>query len=126
MQNQKTLSQPHLSNNLVKVKQFSEQLIVQRNLNGSWGSPVLQTPALDDSINKWVDQTGNEIITVSTPGLLVQWMDAEKTIRMVMTTVMVIYSPAKSKNIPLKVSNVNIIPEGAFDSGQQWEPVRPK
>lgn len=78
---------------LLKTKLFSEQLIIKRNKD-TWDPPLSQPIPLDQAINEWVDRTGNELVSVSTPGMYMQWMDAERVTRLIMTTVMAMYIPA--------------------------------
>jgi hypothetical protein len=88
---------------LLKTKLFTESLVIKRNpdISGSWGPPVTQSKPLDAAINAWVDKTGNEIVTVSTPGMFMQWMDKERITRLVIASVMVTYIPAIESPKPL-------------------------
>jgi hypothetical protein len=81
---------------------------------------VSQSPPLDETVNAWVDQTGNEIVTVSPPSMFMQWMDAERTTRLVVASVMVTYVPAIAPPKPLIQEPSN---GGKHVPG--WEPVVP-
>ncbi len=89
---------------LLKTKMFVEQLVIKRKLDGppgAWEAPRSQTEPIDEQINKWIDKTGNELVSVTTPGIFMQWMDAERSLRLVITTVMVVYIPAVAYPVPL-------------------------
>jgi hypothetical protein len=76
---------------------FTEQLVVKRKKDGApgvWSAPISQTQPLDTAVNAWVDQTGNEIVTITAPNMFMQWMDNERTVRLVVAAVMVTYIPA--------------------------------
>lgn len=95
---------------LLKTKMFAEQLLIKRKKDGppgTWEPPLTQTPALDTAINAWVDSTGNEIVTITAPGMFMQWMDAEKTIRLVIASVMVTYVPALIQPQPITQENTD-------------------
>lgn len=83
---------------------FAEQLVVSRKVDnpiGIWAPPTSQTKPIDVSINDWIDQTGNELVSVSSPGIFMQWMDKERTQRLVISAVMVTYIPSVVPPKPL-------------------------
>jgi hypothetical protein len=99
---------------------FMEQLIVRRKKDGppgAWEAPTAQSKPLDEAINAWVDQTGNEIVTVTPPSMFMQWMDSERMMRLVIASVMVTYIPAIAPPQPL----ISDQPDTKAISG--WEPV---
>lgn len=101
---------------LLKTKMFVEQLIVRRKKNGppgTWDQPTVQSKALDQAMNDWVDQTGNEIVAVTAPGMFMQWMDQERMTRLVICSAIVTYIPAVQPPRPLSQSPD--VPPG-------WEP----
>ncbi len=95
---------------LLKTKMFVEQLYVRRKVDGppgSWEPPITQSKPIDKAINDWVDSTGNEIVNVSTPGMFMQWMDQERTIRLVVVTAMVTFIPALTQETTNNVNQIN-------------------
>ena len=113
---------------LLKTKMFTEQLVVRRKKDGppgAWDPPISQSRPLDDAINAWVDQTGNEIVTVTAPNMFMQWMDGDRTMRLVVASVMVTYIPALAPPQPiLEDTNANRNNDAKLRpvvSG--WEPV---
>jgi hypothetical protein len=85
-----------MATRLLKTKVFVEQLVVRRVPGKNppeWGPPVQQSKAVDTQINEWVDLTGNEIAQVTAPHMHMQWMDKERTTRLVVATVSVTYYP---------------------------------
>lgn len=100
---------------------FVEQLLIERKPDGppgSWKAPRAQTKPLDAAINDWVDETGNEIAAVSPPSMFMQWMDTERTMRLVVASVMVTYVPAVALPKPLITE-----PRNAPTDIPGWEPV---
>jgi hypothetical protein len=89
---------------------FVEQTTIKRKTTSpqiTWYPPTKQTAPLDDAINRWVDKTGNEIITVSPPSMFMVWLDAEHSIRLIIASVMVTFIPAITQPKPL-ISDTNI------------------
>ncbi len=108
---------------LLKTKMFVEQLVVRRKIGGSpgsWEPPISQSTPIDQAINNWVDQTGNEIVTVSAPSMFMQWMDSERTTRLVVCTVMLTYIPSVP---PPKVDKEQDVKQRVVSQGREWESV---
>lgn len=99
---------------------FIEQLVIRRRKDGppgAWDPPLSMTKPLDEAVNDWVDQTGNEIVAVTAPGMFMQWMDGDRTMRLVVASVMVTFVPAIGSPKPL------IEDENAKPHIEGWEPV---
>ena len=81
---------------LFKTKMFSEQLVIDRapNTETGWSAPTKLSDAVDKQINDWVDKTGNEVVSVSTPGLYMTWLDPDKIKKLIFVSVMVMYIPS--------------------------------
>lgn len=108
---------------LLKTKMFTEQLVVKRKKDGppgSWEAPTMQTRPLDEAVNAWVDKTGNEIVTITAPSMFMQWMDVERTVRLVVASVMVTYVPALAFPTPMIQENLDESRTRRQVSG--WEP----
>lgn len=111
---------------------FVEQLVVKRVPNGppdSWLPPISQSKPLDEAINTWVDQTGNELVGVPAPSLYMHWLDAQHTIRLVVASVLVTYIPAVNIAVIREEIIAKVEGEAKNESGQAspgnqgWEPV---
>jgi hypothetical protein len=108
---------------LLKTKMFTEQLVVRRKKDGppgSWEAPITQSRPLDDAINAWVDQTGNELVAITAPNMFMQWMDPDRTMRLVVAAVMVTYVPAVAVPQPVVSENKDA---GPGPQANGWEPV---
>jgi hypothetical protein len=108
---------------LLKTKMFTEQLIIRRKKDGppgSWDPPVSQSKPLDDAVNEWIDQTGNDLVNVTTPGMFMQWMDADRTTRLIVASVMVTYVPALT---PVPQIKEEPKPDVREQIPADWEPV---
>lgn len=106
---------------LLKTKMFTEQLIVRRKKGGppgAWEAPTTQSRPLDESINAWIDQTGNDLVSITAPNMFMQWMDTDRTMRLVVTAVMVTYVPALAIPEPVIADN-----NDAGPAANDWEPV---
>lgn len=97
---------------LLKTKLFVEQLIIKRREDGLWEPPIAQGKSLDQAINDWIDQTGNEVVNLTAPSMYMQWMDTEKTVRVVLASVMVVFVPAIQTPTPVLQENNATVPRG--------------
>jgi hypothetical protein len=89
----------------MKTKMFVEQMLISRDKDaplGSWNPPKAQSKPIDDLINEWIDKTGSEVVNVTSPSMFMQWMDAERTQRLVIVSAMVTYIPAVPQLRPIK------------------------
>lgn len=79
-----------------RTKMFEEHRVLQRTGPGGTWSTLQQSAPLDDSINAWLQDTGNVIAAVSPPGMHSYWLDVPMTTRAVMVAVVVTYQERQS------------------------------
>jgi hypothetical protein len=86
---------------LTKSKVFFGQILMRKTSENSLtGWDLLdKTTEVDKLINDWVEQTSNQLVYASPPSIHMEWMDKENTVKMITSSVTVLYvEPEASEN----------------------------